>query len=85
MRTKTLMNLMGITFFLTGIVFVAIGFLMLLMMNTLSSVASTLGAFGAGGSIGIIVIVGWIFSIITFAAGAFSIISAIALFVSNEE
>ena len=74
-------KIMGITFILIGVFFFVIGLLMILAMGTLSAF-SALG--GGGGELGTILALGWIFSLITFAAGIFSIISAALLFKLKE-
>lgn len=82
---RALMKVMGITFVLIGIFFFVIGFIMLQMMGMLSGFAAIAGAASAGGGqFGTILALGWIFSIVTFAAGVLSIISAIMLFVTKD-
>ena len=89
--TKTLMNVMGVTFILLGIFFFVVGGMMIIVMGTvtsaLASLGPTLSAFGAGSqlsAINSVVLLGWVFSFITFLAGILSIITAILLFVSKE-
>ena len=79
------MKVMGITFVLMGIVFFVVGLFMLYMMGILSSASAAMGAFGgAVPQLGMAISLGWIFSIVTFLAGIFSIITAILLFVTKE-
>lgn len=87
MRQKTLMNILGITFILMGIVFLVLGGLMVLMMGAVSNIVSAFSAFGGAGlgQLNTLLLLGWVFSIVTVIAGAFCIISSICLFVSKDE
>lgn len=79
------MKVMGITFVLMGIVFFVVGLFMLYMMGILSSASAAMGALGGMvPELGMAISLGWIFLIVTFAAGVFSIITAILLFVVKE-
>ncbi len=84
--SRTLQKIMGITFVFVGAFFFAIGLMMLMAMGFLSGAVPTLSLVAptAAGTINTVLLLGWIFSIITFAAGIFSLISAILLFVARE-
>ncbi len=81
--SSALTKMMGITFILIGVFFFVVGLLMMLVMGSMTTALATLSAIGGGAAsgLGTMVSLGWLFSLVTFAAGILSIITAILLFV----
>ncbi len=74
---RTVTKIMSITFVFIGVFFFVLGLFMIMMMGMMTSLLSAFGAAGeVSNSFGTTLAIGWIFSIITFAAGVFSIITA---------
>ncbi len=82
------LRVMGAAFLLAGIVFFIIGFLLLQVLDMLAKVTPALSKSGVVinlSGLNTLTGFGWIFAVIIFMAGIFSIMAAVLLFKTKEE